>query len=158
MGEEHVSWCMKRVAWLVLLVPMLVGCGDRGPGGTTTLRHEQIGGASASCVGPYLDDQPPDGRFGAPTPTVTAGDTLTIHGHFYTETCNDTGGDDPLVPMAPVRLMVALPGGHQLDLGTFTPGGRDMGFSVDVGVPVSTPEGRALVRDDLGHRYAFEVS
>lgn len=55
-----------------------------------------VGPASASCVAPYIDDQPPGGDFGAAPPTVAPGGRITVYGHFYTETCNDTGGDEPL--------------------------------------------------------------
>ncbi len=41
------------------------------------------GDSNASCVGPYLDDQPPSGQHGAPAPTASSGDTLTIYGHSY---------------------------------------------------------------------------
>lgn len=133
----------------------LAACGDHradretGHGGGTS---------SASCVAPYLDDQGTGGSFGAPPPTVAPGGSITLHGHFYTETCNDTGGDDdPLVPMAPVTLTMTLPGGDALDLGSFTPSGDDMGFTTTVRLPGTTPDGTARVRDDVGHTYRFDV-
>ncbi|MFT4263914.1 MAG: hypothetical protein QM572_11075 [Nocardioides sp.] len=104
--------------------------------------------ASASCAGPYLDDQPPGGEFGAPAPTVAAGESVTIYGHFYSSTCNDTGCDSPLKPLPDVHLIARLPGGTDLDLGSFTPGGKDMGFHATVTVPADTPDGTAILSDD----------
>jgi hypothetical protein len=106
------------------------------------------GTSSASCVGPYLNDQPPSGPFRAPAPIVSPGDTLTLHGHWYTTTCNDTGGDDPLKPMRPVHLTLTWPGGAVERLGALSPAGVDMGFSATVRVPAGTPAGIARVHDD----------
>jgi hypothetical protein len=115
------------------------------------------GAENASCVGPYLNDQPPTGAFRGPVPTVRPGDTITVYGHRYTTTCNDTGGDDPQEPLPPVRLTVTLPGGVAQPLGEFTPAGDDLGFSTMVDVPANTPAGTATVRDDLQHTYTFSV-
>ena len=139
---------MRRVGWLLLMLPVFVGC------------ESSAGGSSVKCVGPYLDDQPPGRAHAAPAPTVSPGDTLVIHGHRYTSTCNDTGGDespDPLVPLAPVRLTVTLPGGAVLRTGPFAPGGQDMGFAASVRIPARTPAGMALVRDEQRHTYRFAV-
>ena len=110
-------------------------------------------------MGPYLNDQPPSGAFRGPTPTVAPGDTLTIYGHWYTSTCNDTGGHAPLVPLQPVHLSLTLPGGAVEPLGTFTPAGQDMGFSTTVLVPAGTPVGTATVIDDREYpaTYPFEI-
>lgn len=93
--------------------------------------------SASSCVGPYLDDQPPSGTFRAPTPTVAPGDQLTIYGHWCTDTCNDTGdgGSSMPMPMPMVRLTLTLPDGAVEEHGQFEPHGRDMGFSTDVSVP-----------------------
>jgi hypothetical protein len=132
-----------------LVVPMLVACGG-----------SSSGGANASCVGPYLDDQQPGGRYGAPAPTVTTGETLTVYGHGYTSTCNDTGGDDPQEPLAPVHLTLTLPGARVVPLGEFTPHGRDMGFKADVHIPRGTRGGTAMIRDDQTNpvTYRFKVA
>ncbi len=119
------------------------------------------GGSSgdASCVGPYLNDQPPTEPFRGPTPTVSPGAAITIYGHWYTSTCNDTGGHDPLEPLPPVHLTLTLPGGAAKELGEFKPEGQDMGFSVAVNVPAGTPAGTATVRDDQPNpeSYKFKV-
>jgi hypothetical protein len=130
---------------------LCAACGSQVTGGGTS---------NASCVGPYLDDQPPTGVFGGPHRTVAPGDSITIHGHWYTNTCNDTGGHDPLEPLAPVHLILTLPGGTAKELGTFDPGGPDMGFSTAVHVPAATPAGTATIRDDRQDpaTYRFEVS
>jgi len=117
-------------------------------------------GAAASCVGPYLNDQPPSGPFRAPTPTVAPGDGLTVYGHWYTSTCNDTGGDEPLAPLKPVQLTLTLPDGSVTELGEFEPHGDDMGFSTTVTVPTGTPAGVATLTDNrsLPATYEFNVS
>jgi hypothetical protein len=117
-------------------------------------------GAAASCVGPYLNDWPPSGPFRAPTPTVAPGEGLTVYGHWYTNTCNDTGGDEPLVPLEPVHLTLTLPDGSVTELGEFEPHGNDMGFSTTVTVPPGTRSGVATVSDDrnLPATYEFNVS
>ena len=118
------------------------------------------GTSAGSCAGPYIDNRPP-GRYykQAPTPSVTPGHSLVIYGHWYTSTCNDTGGTDPLVPLRPVKLTLTLPGGADASLGEFKPGGRDMGFRTTVYVPPGTPRGTAKVRDDRQSpaTYVFEV-
>jgi hypothetical protein len=117
------------------------------------------GTSNASCVGPYLNDQPPSGPFRGPTPTVSPGDTIVIYGHWYTSTCNDSGGHDPLEPLPQVHLTVTLPGGAVEKLGEFKARGRDMGFSAALDVPAGTPAGTATVRDDQRYpeTYKFQV-
>ncbi len=114
------------------------------------------GDSSASCVGPYLDDQPPMGAFGGPLPTVSPGDTVSIHGHWYTETCNDTGGHEPLKPLPPVHLTVTFPDGEVQDLGPLYPHGPDMGFATKVHVPADAPPGTATVSDDRRYPAKYE--
>jgi hypothetical protein len=128
------------------LVLLCAGCGGS---------DESAGTSGASCVGPYLNDQPPSGPFRGPTPTVGPGATVTIYGHWYTTTCNDTGGHDPLTAMPPVHLTLTLPGGAATALGQFTGRGQDMGFSTTVGVPAGTPTGTATIRDDQPHPATF---
>jgi hypothetical protein len=139
-----------RLAGAVCLLLLVSACGDA----------QDSGGASgASCVSPYLNDQPPEGPFHGPVPTVDAGDSITIYGHWYTSTCNDTGGRDPLEPLPPVHLTLSLPGGAVDELGSFNPDGQDMGFSTVVHVPLGTPSGTATVHDDQQHpAYTFRVS
>lgn len=139
----------RAAAGTSALLLLLTGCGIA----------QDPGGSSASCVGPYLNDQPPSGAFHGPRRTVSPGGTITIHGHWYTATCNDTGGHDPLTPLAPVHLTLRLPGGTSKDLGERHPHGRDMGFAVTVRVPVGTPPGTATVRDGRHPpaTYAFTV-
>ena len=110
-------------------------------------------------MAPYLNDQPPTGSFGGPVPTVRPGATITIYGHWYTSTCNDTGGEEPLEPLPPVHLTLTLPGGDQQELGEFNPSGQDMGFSIEVHVPAATKAGTATVRDDQQYpsTYRFTV-
>ena len=119
----------------------------------------RLGNASASCVAPYLDHQP-SSRLRASArdlaPTVGPGESITIYGHWYTSTCNDTGGHDPLEPLPPVHLTLTLPGGDVTQLGAFHPGGADMGFAVEVHVPPGTPAGAAQVRDDQRYPSMFE--
>ena len=135
---------------------VLAGCGAASGGGSGG-----GGRAAASCVGPYLDDQPPGAAVrGAAAPaTVAPGATVTIHGHWYTSTCNDTGGHDPLKPLPPVRLTLTLPGGQVQQLGEFTPGGPDLGFSSPVQIPAGAARGTATVADDRDPQasYAFQV-
>lgn len=140
------------------LVILCMGCG----GGATDANgtSEANGTSNASCVGPYLNDQPPSGPFRGPVPTVRPGATITIYGHWYTSTCNDIGGEhDPLKPLPPVHLTLALPGGEEQALGEVNPSGRDMGFSIVVHVPAGTRTGTATVRDDQRYpaTYKFKV-
>lgn len=145
--------CLRRdlrPAGLVILMLLFSACsGPNDTGGTT----------AASCVGPYLSDQPPSGPFRGPVPTVVPGDAITIYGHWYTSTCNDTGGHDPLRPLPPVHLTLALPGGAVEELGEFNPKGQDMGFSTAVQVPAGTPAGTATVSDDQQYprTYRFKI-
>lgn len=138
-GTRISQW--KRVGPLLILLATLVACGTTAP---TSRWH----GSSASCVAPYLDSQTSGAKRAVTTPTVAPGDVLMVHGHWYASTCNDTGGHAPVEPLGPVRLEVALPGGSVLQLGEFTPSGPDLGFSVEIKVPVSAPAGAAEVRDD----------
>jgi hypothetical protein len=140
---------IRRVAASTLIL-LCAACG--GPANTSRT-------SSASCVGPYLNDQPPSGVFRGPVQTVSPGDSITLYGHWYTSTCNDTGGHDPLEPLPPVHLTLTLPGGAVEDLGESTPKGQDMGFSTAVQVPTGTSAGTATVRDDQQdpETYKFEV-
>jgi hypothetical protein len=133
--------------------------GASDPSSTTEVSDANTG-ASASCVGPYLDDQPPSGTFMGPMPTVTPGATITVYGHWYTSTCNDTGGHDPLKPLPPVHLTLAWPDGDEQRLGPFRPGGDDLGFSVAVRVPATTRPGIARLHDDRqpAASFAFKVA
>jgi hypothetical protein len=126
-------------------------------GGNAT--SDPNGTSSASCVGPYLSDQPHSGPFRGPTPKVRPGDTITIYGHWYTSTCSDTGGNDPLRSLPPVHLTLTLPSGDVQELGEFNPSGKDMGFSTQVHVPGATQSGTAMVRNDQHHPeiYKFKV-
>jgi hypothetical protein len=116
-------------------------------------------GQSASCVAPFLDDQPPGGTYGAAAPTVSPGEALVIYGHWFTSTCNDTGGNDPVEPLAPVRLTLVLPRGQAVPLGEHTPHGPDMGFSADVAIPPGSGVGTATILSDQGlaQAYRFEI-
>jgi len=115
--------------------------------------------SSASCVAPYLDSVPPNTSTVEAAEPVAPGDSLTIYGHWYTSTCNDTGPGDLLQPLQPVHLTLTWPSGAVDDLGEFVPGGQDMGFSVVVQVPAGTPAGVAKVRDDQEYpsTYRFRV-
>jgi len=144
------------------LLLLCAACGDPShangaPDGNTA--PDLNGTASASCVGPYLNDQPPSGPFRGAIPTVRPGGTIRIYGHWYTSTCNDTGGHDPLEPLRPVHLILTLPGGAVEPLGEFTPGGRHMGFSTRVHIPAGAPAGSATVSDDREYpaTYGFEI-
>jgi hypothetical protein len=144
------------------LLLLCAACG--GPsnaiGASSAKATSNVNGTSnASCVGPYLNDQPPNGPFGGPLPTVSPGSTITIYGHWYTRTCNDTGGNDPLKPLPTVHLTVMLPGGDVQELGEFNPSGNNMGFATEVHVPVSARAGTATVRDDRQYpaTYMFKV-
>lgn len=90
---------------------------------------------------------------------MSPGATIKIYGHWYTSTCNDTGGKDPLEPLTPVHLTLMLPGGIPQNLGEFQASGQDMGFSVEVHVPAATRAGAATIRDDRQYpaTYNFQV-
>ncbi len=135
-----------------VLAPVLLCAGCGGPPLTA-------GTSEASCVGPYLNDQPPSGPFSGQTPTVSPRSAIMIYGHWYTGTCNDTGGHDPLKPLPPVHLTLTLPGGAAEALGEFNAQGPDLGFSTTVEVPAGTPAGTATVRDDQPHpaTYTFKI-
>lgn len=136
----------------ILVATLLLGaCSGTKPGAG----QESVGG----CNGPYLNTEPPGGSFPGPTATVSPGDALTIYGHGYTSTCNDTGESDERQPLPPVQLTVTLPGGKTTNLGTFAPQGGDMGFSTTLTVPAGTPSGIAKVSDDGEETatYRFEV-
>jgi len=106
-------------------------------------------GEAASCIGPYIDDQGPNGTYGSPAATVSPGDALTLYGHWYANACNDTNHATAVVgPLPTVRLMLRLPDGSTRDLGPRTPAGNDLGFSVTVHVPASAKTGPASVSDD----------
>ena len=135
----------------VCLVLLTTACSQSGGAGED---------AAASCVGPYLNDQPPSGPFRGATPTVAPGEGLTVYGHWYAETCNDTGGDEPLVPLKSVHLTLELSDGSVTELGEFEPRGGDVGFSATVSVPAGTPSWVATVSDDrsLPATFEFQVS
>jgi len=149
---------VRRVSCLFVLVLVLAGCGakDLGSIGQT--------GSNASCVGPHLDDQPPDGTYGAKPPRVRPGASLTIYGHWYTNTCQDTGvngrrGNAPLDPLPPVRLTLTLPGGRVQHLGTYTPAGPDAGFTATVHIPRNARTGTATIGDNRQdtRNYSFRI-
>jgi len=130
--------CVRYVAGAALVL-LLGACGaGTNAGGTREF----------SCVAPFLDSVPPDASSVEADSPVSPGDSVTVYGLGFTGTCHDTGGNDPLQPSAPVHLTVTWPGGDTQQLGTFTPSGSDMGFSVVVQVPAGTPSGVARVRDD----------
>jgi hypothetical protein len=143
-----------RLAALVCLLTgsvALAGCGGQtGSGG---------GDAAASCVAPYLDDQPAGGRFGTPAPTVAPGDSLEVHGHWYRSGCDDQGLGEAEEPLPDVRLTVRFPGGGSVELGPFTPAGKDLGFTATVDVPEDARPGAVVVTDDRdpGATYRFRV-
>ncbi len=132
----------------VVLVAMSASCSDATSAGDRP---------AASCVGPYLDDQPAGGPLRASTPTVRPGEAITVHGHWYTATCSDTGEGEPPVASEPVRLTLTLPDGSVVELGEFEPHGRDLGFSATVSVPAGTPPGTAIVSDDRTDPATFEL-
>ena len=152
-----------RLRLLGALSLLLVGaaCGASSADRTSSAKGtaDPDGTSSASCVAPYLNDQPPSGPFRGPVPTASAGDSITVYGHWYTSTCNDTGGNDPLKPLRPVHLTLTLPGGRVQQLGEFNPHGQDMGFSTEVHIPPKTQSGIASVRDDQQYpaSYVFRV-
>jgi hypothetical protein len=77
---------------------------------------------------------------------------LKVYGHWYTSTCDGTGGHESLKPLPPVRLTLTLPGGGVEHLGRFSPGGADMGFATSVRIPSGTRPGTATIRDDGAYR------
>ncbi len=113
--------------------------------------------ANASCAGPYLDAVPPNTATAPPVAMVDPGDSVTVYGHWYTSTCNDTGGRDPLEPLAPVHLKLTLPDGTTRDLGSFTPSGLDMGFRAVVRIPRRIPAGLATISDDRENPARYKV-
>ena len=137
----HVRW-VRLVAVVVGTTLLCAACGGSSSDGDD--RHVT---SAASCVGPYLDDVAPEGARRTAT-VAEPGTTVVVFGHWYTSTCNDTGGDAALVPLAPVRLTVTLPGGRTQTLGPFEPGGGDLGFSASVVLPGDLPPGAVTVQDD----------
>ena len=159
--QRHMTNDVPRMRLLAVsgLLLFCAACG--GPSNATGGSHakgtsEANGTSSASCAAPYLDDQPSSGQVRGPVPTVSPGAMVTIYGHWYTSTCNDTGGNDPLMPLPPVHLTLTLPGGDVQELGEFKPNGEDMGFSIDVRVPPDTRSGTATVGDDEQHPATYE--
>ncbi|MFC7625554.1 hypothetical protein [Microlunatus sp. GCM10028923] len=137
---------MRRVCWLIILIPLLVACGDVGSVHTSE---------EAGCAAPYLDDQPPGRGQDKPPPTVRPGATVEVYGHWYTSTCNDTGGNDPLKPLPDVELTLTLPGGESRSLGRHRPGGPDMGFKAVVRIPADTRSGTATIKADGSYPAEF---
>lgn len=130
---------MGRRGWIVgglAMLPLFAACGS------------SQSGSGGSCVGPYVDDQPPTGTYGVAPPTVNPGAALTLHGHWFISDCDDTGGQLSRKPLPPTRLTVSLPGGSVLRLGPFNPAGKDMGFTATMQLPAHTPAGTATVSDD----------
>jgi hypothetical protein len=138
------GWRLGVVGTALLCAACGGSAGDGNGGGSD---GGQVSSAR-SCAAPYLDDVPPGANGPASTPAVSPGATVVVFGHWYTATCNDTGGHDPLVPTAPVRLTVTLPGGRVTSLGPFEPGGSDVGFAARVTLPDDVGAGVATVRDD----------
>jgi hypothetical protein len=137
----------------------LTGTGPQGTfqGSFRWRLSNNVGGQpAASCVGPFLGDHPPGDRRAAPSPSIRPGESLELRGHFYMRTCNDTGQDRPLVALPDVRLTVTFPNGGTVQFGPFTPGGRDMGFTATIHVPVDAGAGTATVTDDLDYPRTFE--
>jgi hypothetical protein len=147
---------MAKTPLLRLLVASGVALLCAGCGGPADANRT----SSASCAAPYLDDQPTAGPSRSSAPSVRPGTTITVYGHWYTSTCNDTGGDAPLEPLPPVHLTLTLPDGDVRALGEFSPRGHDMGFSAEVQIPAAMQAGTATVRDDQEHpaAYQFEVA
>lgn len=131
---------------MLLALPLLAACGSK-PGNAPGAAGDR---GSASCVAPYLNDEPPTGPYKSPPLSVKPGATITLYGHAYTSTCNDTGFHSPLQPLPPVKLTLTLPGGKVEQLGQLQAGGRDMGFSVRVRIPDETPHGTAKITDNWG--------
>lgn len=148
-GMDHVSTRVRLLGASALLL-LCTSCGVGSNAGGTS---------GASCATPYLNDQPSRGPSRGPRPTVRPGATITVYGHWYTLTCNDTGGQEKSRPLPPVHLTLTLPGGGVQDLGAGTPSGQDMGFSSRVHVPAATRAGIATVHDDREPpaSYTFEV-
>lgn len=141
---------MRTVAAIIVALPLLAAC-------STT----SGGAANASCAGPLLDAVPPGAPYDrTPGPTVPAGAELTIYGHWFTSTCNDTSNaHDPMRPLPPETLTLTLPGAATpVPLGTFTPSGKDLGFRVTVHVPGDTPAGPAVVAGQEGRTFGFTVA
>ena len=139
---------MRAIVALAAALPLLAACGSLEQGGTS----------NASCVGPYLDAHPPGAGYGGKPPTVHAGSDLTVYGHWFTSTCNDTNqAHDPLRALPPETLTLTLPGAEATPLGTFNPTGEDLGFEVTIHVPPDTPTGRALVTGEDGRTFRFHV-
>lgn len=147
----------RQLAIASALMLLCAACGGLRPSGAAPDEpaRSQVGTSSASCVAPYLSDQAPSGPFRGPTPTVSPGDTIVVHGYWYTNTCNDTGGHDPLQPLPPVHLTLTLPGRGAVDLGAFHPAGPDMGFTTEILVPIGTRAGTGTVRDDQEYPSTF---
>jgi hypothetical protein len=146
------------VAALVAMVFVLGSCADT--------RSEEDD-ASGGCSGPWLENdavgEPPVGPISDPVVTVHPGQTLTFYGHGYTSTCDDTDEQGKPQPLGPVQLTVTFPGGEATDLGEYTPrvnkDNTDVGFVANVAVSPGTPNGGALVSDDLSPatKYRFTI-
>lgn len=121
------------------MLPVLAACGTASGSGSQ---------GNASCVRPYLNNEPPNRGYRSAPTTVRPGGTLTIYGHWYTSTCNDTGNRSRLDALPPVHLTLTLPGGRVDHMGEFKPSGPDMGFVASVRIPAATPAGTAVISDD----------
>jgi len=150
---------LRLPAALVAMAALCISCGERTASDDSGTGTTTGGGVSASCIAPYVDDQPPGTPPREPARVVAPGDSLQLYGHWYTSTCNDTGGSSaPMEPLPPVHVTLTLPGGDRQAVGAFTPGGEDMGFSFVVQVPVGTPDGVARIEDDrTPTSYSFQV-
>ena len=159
----RTRWSAGLVAAMALMA-LTTSCGEHASsagtgtgGGTGTTRG---GGVSASCIAPYVDDQPPGTPPREPARVVAPGDSVKLYGHWYTSTCNDSGpaSSTPPEPLPPVHVTLTLPGGDPQPVGTFTPAGEDLGFTFVVDVPAGTPEGVATIQDDrTPTSYSFQV-
>ena len=101
---------------------------EQGGGGTP--------GTSASCAGPRV----------LVTPRVVArGGTVTVHGEWFADGCNDDGGTAP-PPIADVRLIL-IDAAHTYQLVTAHPSGDRYAFVVDVRIPADATPGSAVIDD-----------
>lgn len=120
------------VAAAVPVAGVLAHRGAQGGGG---------GGIGASCAGPQLRlaGEPAHSR----TPDVRVGQELTVTGHFFLDSCNDTNPQLHPAPR-PLRVGISLRGhGRTVLLRTVQAHGELGTFRATVRIPAGYPVGTA---------------
>ena len=103
------------------------------------------GGVSASCAGPQL--LLPGSK--ANLPVVHPGETVTVTGRYFLDTCNDTNPSLGPAPKPVAAHLVLRHGTHTVRLGSVRTHGELGTFRTTIHIPADFPTGRAtLVSQD----------